>query len=170
MLALTASLLLVPFRPPGVPAPGTQVDQTFEVALPASVEEPSLTFAFGAAEVAVSRALLETLVAENPTDWKSEEERQARIAAVRARDLLDHAGGKPGAVDGKTVGEGRYLLATLLQAGFATVRVQGSTAPARRLLVHYSGSSAGPMLGTGHITISVADPPAPLLFLSWFVR
>jgi hypothetical protein len=159
----------VPFKAPPVPGPEKTVDQTFEVALPTSVEEPTMRFDFGRAEIAVARGLLEKLVAEKPERWSNEDERQALMAGHRAKLLLDGAAGHGKGMK-PALGEGEYLLATLLESGHAVVRLRCSQVPARRLLVNFHGSSWGPMIGMGHITISTADPPVHLLSLSWFVR
>jgi hypothetical protein len=164
--------LELPYTPPAVPRPGERVDQRFELALPASVEGPVVRIAARGIEIAIPRTLLEALASQAPRSWKTEAERQAVIRERPAQALLQAAGSAPGGpLDLMRLGSAATsLVSTILQAGRACVHPPGAATPARRLAVHYFGSSAGPMLGMGDISVSLVEPRATLFSERWFVQ
>jgi len=174
---MVASLIVLsPLNPPPeVPPVGTEVERSFEIPLPASVEGPSITVAADGAAIVISRELLETIVSEDGATWNSEEERQARIAAARAKKLLAMAapvGGAMGSAEplkAGALGDAIYLIVAILEAGKAVVVPAGSGKPARVIVVRYSGTHPEPMLGFGRITFSLQKPPRTFLSVSWFV-
>jgi hypothetical protein len=171
-MALTLLSLVLPYTPPAVPRPGEHVDERFEFALPASVEGPEVRLAVHGREIVIPRELLETLASQAPSSWKTEAERQAVSSGRPARALLQAAdSAQGGSLDWKHLdGSAASLVASILQAGRACVYLSGAATPVRRLVAHYVGSSAGPMLGMGEISIELLESRRPLFSFSWFVQ
>jgi hypothetical protein len=171
-MALTLLALELPYTPPAVPPPGARVDQRFEIALPASVEEPVVRIGLRGTEIAIPRTLLATLASQAPASWKTEAERQAVIWGRPAEALLRAADSAPvGPLDGGRLDREVWsLVSTILQAGRACVHRDGAVTPVRSLVVHYSGFSAGPMMGMGDISVDLVEPRLHLFSSSWFVR
>jgi hypothetical protein len=171
-MALDLLLLVLPYTPPAVPRPGERVDQSFEIALPASVEGPVVRIAVRGTEITIPRTLLETLASQAPASWKTEDERQAAIWGRPAQALLQAAdSAQGGPMDGARLdGTVVSLVSAILKAGRACVHPSGAATPARRLVVHYGGFSAAPMMGMGNISLELVEPRLTLFSHSWFVR
>lgn len=172
-MVIASLLLLAPLNPrPGVPAVGAAIDQTFAIALPGSLDGPTVTIAARGARIVIARDLLERLAAQDGPRWSTEQERQARIAAGRAKKLLEEAGpAVPGGneslrADG--IGDAEHLVAQVLEAGRALVVPEGSAGPAASINVRYSGTHPGPTAGFGLIRFSLPGPAGEFFTVSWF--
>jgi hypothetical protein len=172
-MVLASLLLLAPLNPrPGLPAVGAEIDQTFAIALPRSLDGPTVTIAARGARISIARDLLEQLAALDGPRWSTEQERQAQIAAGRAKKLLEGAG--PAAPGGNeplragSIGDAEYLIAQILEAGKAIVVPEGSADPAATISVRFSGTHPGPTRGFGWILFSLPRPAGEFFSVSWF--
>ena len=110
----------------------------------------------------IARGLLEQPAALDGPRWSTEQERQAQIAAGRAKKLLEGAG--PAAPGGDeplragSIGDAEYLVAQILEAGKAVVLPEGSADPADTISVRYSGTHPCPTAGFGGILFSLPRP------------
>lgn len=166
-------LLLAPLHPrPGLPAMGTEVDQTFQIVLPMSLDGPTVTVAARGARIVIARDLLERLAAQDGPRWRTEQEREAQIAAGRAKKLLEAAGtaatGGDGILRAVGIGDAEHLIARMLEAGKAVVVPEGSADPAPTISVRYFGTHPGPTAGFGHILFSLPGPAGEFFTVPWF--
>jgi hypothetical protein len=175
MIATIFSTLLVlaPLNPrPELPPVGAEVDQTFEIVLPTSLDSPTVTIAARGARIVIPRALLEQLAALEGPRWSTEQERQTQIAAGRAKKLLDQAGPeKAGAFEPlrtETIGDAEYLVAQILEAAKAVVVPEESGIPAATITVRFFGTHPGPIVGYGRILFSLPRPDGEFFSVTWF--
>lgn len=172
-MVLASLLLIAPLNPrPGLPAVGAEVDQTFSIALPRSLDGPTVTIAARGARIAIARSLLEQLAVLDGPRWSTEQERQTQIAAGRAKKLLERAGpavpGRSEPLLAGSIGDAEYLVAQILEAGKAIVVPEGSANPAPAINVRYFGTRPGPTAGFGRIGFSLPGPAGEFFSVSWF--
>jgi hypothetical protein len=172
-MIFSSLLVLTPLNPrPELPPVGAEVDQTFEIVLPTSLDGPAVTITARGARIMVPRALLEQLAALDGPRWSTEQERQTQIAAGRASKLLDKAG--PVKSDSseplptESIGDAEYLVAQILEAGKAVVVPAGSGDPATTITLRYFGTHPGPTVGFGRILFSLPRPAGEFFSVSWF--
>lgn len=180
MISTIAAILFVltPLNPPPtVPDVGKEVDMSFTIPLPESIEGPAITIAVSGATIMISRTLIESLTAASGrTDSReTDDERRALIAASRAKKLLALA--PPAKEDWKEtlepiksddLNDAVYLISDLLCAGKAVVLPAGGSEPARSVIVRYLGSHPDPGFGFGHISFSTQELRLNFLTISWF--
>jgi hypothetical protein len=171
-LVLTAVLTLTPLHSrPAVPPVGAEVDQAFEIPLPAAIAGPAVHVSANGATLSISRTLLEQIAAKARTSWSTEAERQELIAGGRATALLaaaQDATGVAPALRADALADAGYLVAQILEAGQAVVTPEGATAPTGRIVVRYVGTHPGPLAGMGHIAFSLQSPQRVFFTISWF--
>jgi len=172
-MVLASLLLLAPLNPrPGLPTVGAEIDQTFEIALPSSLDLPTVTIVARGARIVVARDLLEQLAALDGPRWSTEQERQAQIAAGRAKKLLEKAGpavtGRNGPLQADSIGDAEYLIVQILEAGKAIVVPEGSVDPVATISVRYFGTHPSPTAGFGRIVFSLPRPAGEFFSVSWF--
>jgi hypothetical protein len=170
---LASLILLAPLNPrPGLPAVGAEIDQTFEIALSRSLDVTTVTIAARGARIVIARELLEQLAESDGPRWSTEQERQAQIAAGRAKKLLEKAGpaatGRNGPLQADSIGDAEYLIAQILEAGKAIVVPEGSVDPVAAISVRYIGTHPGPTAGFGRVVFSLPRPSGEFFSVSWF--
>jgi hypothetical protein len=162
-------------RPPqfAPPAPGTTLNQSFEIALDAMPTADCVSVVQEQATILISRRLLEHLRAAKPGKWTSEEERLALIRGSRAEGLLQDL---TKSIDSfmcsklatPVSSESLYLISELLQSGQVAVIDNHINQCVRHIVVNFSGLVAGPLAGIGHISYSFTEQSAPFLRLIWW--
>jgi len=139
------------------PAAGEEIRRTDIVTLRTPVERPCIALRMSMATVLISHPQLEALVQYAGTiDKSADEHRKTLLRAGRAERILANAAATPDAdgchvLDERRLGDGRYLIADLLEAGLAEVIPAGATRSAGRIGVLYWGTVAGPTAGFGRI-------------------
>jgi hypothetical protein len=157
-------------RPPS----GISVDETRLVAQLPAQSVPCISIALEGVVIQLAKTDLEQLIAARPAKWTTEPERQAIIAAGRAKGLLAKISENPG-LDGCAHYKGvldadsQWAVLDQLEKGHATVIDGKSGKAVRAINVHYWGDRSGHMLGRGEIHVSLPDTGRQFLNISWWM-
>lgn len=158
-----------PVRPPA----GQTVDETRTVQLRTSRSSPCISIAAGRATIILVKSEIESLAAQRPQTWTTEEERIALIAGKRAEDLLSGLAATTGD-DGCFIaprailsGDAAWLVLRQLELGMAAVKLMESSRFAPVVSIRYTGKREG-SFGIGHITADLPESGENLLFLQWW--
>ena len=153
---------------PDVPGIGEELDRSWTIGAARRIGPDSVVLASDRVTVHIPRPLLLRLVDSAPRSWSTEPERMALIRGRRAGQLLTAVGQGPGALD-ESLGDGCYLVSTILAAGRAAVVPRDASDPVPELQINYSGFHADPGFGRGDVTFSLLDPPRAFFSVEWFV-
>jgi hypothetical protein len=156
------------------PEPGGNVSERRIVTLKTiPTEEDCVSIRLGTYLLMLSKKRLSDLVSSGLSNWKTEQERLAAIAARRAEMILQRAKQEVDATGCQTVDvldqDSKYVLLHELEEGEALVLDQRAGSFLKSVEIHYYGNRCGHMCGSGDIIVSVPGNGATFLTVVWWV-